>query len=124
MRRCLIACIVCSFGFFLLTACGHSVQYGDVLAPSDGTLFDRAKEAFQSNRIDVAAMTLQTMLNTYPDSEHAEEARRILKRIANLRCSPSLSGAEPITMNPSGYCENQTVPFGTLHTDQRLTTND
>ena len=35
----------------------------------DKVLFDRAMDAMKHNRFDVARMTLQTLINTYPDSE-------------------------------------------------------
>ena len=34
----------------------------------DKVLFDRAMEAMKHNRFDVARMTLQTLIITYPDS--------------------------------------------------------
>src|SRR4029450_4434597 len=34
----------------------------------DKVLFDRAMDAMKHNRFDVARMTLQTLINTYPDS--------------------------------------------------------
>ena len=35
----------------------------------DKVLFDRAMDATKHNRFDVARMTLQTLINTYPDSK-------------------------------------------------------
>ena len=35
----------------------------------DKVLFDRAMDAMRHNRFDVSRMTLQTLINTYPDSE-------------------------------------------------------
>src|ERR1700738_3183799 len=35
----------------------------------DKVLFDKAMEAMRHNRFDVARITLQTLINTYPDSE-------------------------------------------------------
>jgi hypothetical protein len=34
--------------------------------------------AAEHHRLDVARMTLQTLVNTYPDSEYAAEAKRVL----------------------------------------------
>jgi outer membrane protein assembly factor BamD len=34
----------------------------------DKVLFDRAMDAMKHNRYDVARITLQTLINTYPDS--------------------------------------------------------
>jgi len=38
-------------------------------------LFDRALEALRKNRYDVARVTLQTLINTYPDSEYVARAK-------------------------------------------------
>ena len=41
----------------------------------DKVLFDRAMDAMKHNRFDVARMTLQTLINTYPDSEYIAHAK-------------------------------------------------
>ena len=41
----------------------------------DKVLFDRAMEALKHNRFDVARITLQTLINTYPDSEYIARAK-------------------------------------------------
>jgi len=41
----------------------------------DKVLFDRAMDAMKHNRFDVARMTLQTLINTYPDSEFIAKAK-------------------------------------------------
>jgi outer membrane protein assembly factor BamD len=41
----------------------------------DKVLFDRAMDAVKHNRFDVARMTLQTLINTYPDSEFIARAK-------------------------------------------------
>src|SRR6202140_2584421 len=38
-------------------------------------LFDRAMDAMKHNRFDVARITLQTLINTYPDSEYIARAK-------------------------------------------------
>jgi outer membrane protein assembly factor BamD len=40
----------------------------------DKVLFDKAMIAMKKNRFDVARLDLQTMLNTYPDSEYRMRA--------------------------------------------------
>jgi outer membrane protein assembly factor BamD (BamD/ComL family) len=89
----------CIAVLMLLTACGQPVRYGDSFTPPDKRLFDRALEAFQNNRIDVAAMTLQTLLNTYPDTSHAQESRRILWQIAQIRSGNSAVPSTPTTID-------------------------
>jgi len=41
----------------------------------DKVLFDRAMDAMKHNHFDVARMTLQTLINTYPDSEYIARAK-------------------------------------------------
>src|SRR6059058_567936 len=41
----------------------------------DKVLFDRAMDALKHNRFDVARLTLETLINTYPDSEFIARAK-------------------------------------------------
>jgi len=41
----------------------------------DKVLFDRAMDAMKHNKFDVARITLQTLINTYPDSEYVARAK-------------------------------------------------
>src|SRR5437588_7305923 len=41
----------------------------------DKVLFDRGMDAMKHNRFDVARMTMQTLINTYPDSEFVARAK-------------------------------------------------
>jgi outer membrane protein assembly factor BamD len=41
----------------------------------DKVLFDRSMDAMKHNKFDVARMTLQTLINTYPDSEFVARAK-------------------------------------------------
>jgi len=41
----------------------------------DKVLFDRAMDALKHNKYDVARLTLQTLINTYPDSEYIARAK-------------------------------------------------
>src|ERR1700723_4733432 len=41
----------------------------------DKVLFDRAMDAMKHNRYDVARLSLQTLINTYPDSEFVARAK-------------------------------------------------
>src|ERR1700731_2488555 len=41
----------------------------------DKVLFDRAMDAMKHNRFDVARITMQTLINTYPDSEYIARAK-------------------------------------------------
>src|SRR6267154_1386383 len=44
----------------------------------DKVLFDRGMDAMKHNRFDVARLTLQTLINTYPDSEFIARAKLAL----------------------------------------------
>src|SRR5664280_465870 len=41
----------------------------------DKVLFDRAMDAMKHSKFDVARVTLQTLINTYPDSEYIARAK-------------------------------------------------
>jgi len=41
----------------------------------DKVLFDKAMDSMHRNRFDVARLTLQTLINTYPDSEYISRAK-------------------------------------------------
>src|SRR6266702_1163502 len=41
----------------------------------DKVLFDKAMDAMRHNRFDVARLTLETLINTYPDSEYIARAK-------------------------------------------------
>jgi outer membrane protein assembly factor BamD len=51
----------------------------------DETLFQRAMDAVETNHFTAAHLTLETLINTYPDSEYSDKARLALQdpRIAN-----------------------------------------
>jgi outer membrane protein assembly factor BamD len=64
----------------LLTAACTNKKVNNPLAnvgskQPDKVLFDRAMDAMKHNRFDVARMTLQTLINTYPDSEYIARAK-------------------------------------------------
>ena len=41
----------------------------------DKVLFDRALDALKHNKFEVARLSLQTLINTYPDSEYIARAK-------------------------------------------------
>lgn len=64
----------------LLTAACSNKKVNNPLAnvgskQPDKVLFDRAMDAMKHNKFDVARMTLQTLINTYPDSEYIARAK-------------------------------------------------
>jgi outer membrane protein assembly factor BamD len=66
--------------FFLLVSCGGrnvettSPDAGDLDEP-DRVLFERATSDLERNKLAVARLTLQTLINTYPDSEYLPQAK-------------------------------------------------
>ncbi len=61
-----------------LVGCHHKVQNPIANVNSkqpDKVLFDRAMDAMNHGRYDVARMSLQTLINTYPDSEYIARAK-------------------------------------------------
>jgi outer membrane protein assembly factor BamD len=59
-------------------------------AEPDKILYDRSVEDIKNKRFDVARLTLQTLLNTYPDSEYLPEAKLA---IADSYYQEGVSGA-------------------------------
>ena len=77
-RRILIAVVLAST-LLLIAGCRHNnvqnpIANVDSKQP-DKVLFDRAMVAMKKGKYDVARMTLQTLINTYPDSEFLARAK-------------------------------------------------
>ena len=83
--------------FCCLTACSN--QNGPELRPKhhDLVLFERAPTARQQKRFTVANLTLQTLINTYPESEYSDRARPMLKDPGVDRCGAGFSNT-PMTL--------------------------
>ena len=77
MRKFLILAL-----FFLLVGCGGKKAAvdspGNNLDEPDRVLFDRAQTDLGKHRLTVARLTLQTLINTYPDSEYLPQAKYAL----------------------------------------------
>jgi len=56
-----------------LAACAPVTEIG--FRNPDEALFDRGMDAVRQNRCSVARLTLETLLNTYPDSSYADRAK-------------------------------------------------
>ncbi len=72
--------IVVLLGVLALTAACTNKKVNNPLAnvgskQPDKVLFDRAMDALKHNRYDVGRLTLQTLINTYPDSEFIARAK-------------------------------------------------
>ncbi len=78
MRRNL-SFVVLGLLLFLTVACTNKKSVNPLAnvgsKQPDKVLFDRAMDAMKHNRFDVSRMTLQTLINTYPDSEFIARAK-------------------------------------------------
>jgi len=77
MRRLLI---VPALGLAMLLAGCHHAKVTNPIAnvnskQPDKVLFDRSMDAMKKGKYDVARLTLQTLINTYPDSEFVARAK-------------------------------------------------
>ena len=66
--------------FFLLVSCGGKNVATDPADASDldepdRVLYERASSDLERNKLAVARLTLQTLINTYPDSEYLPQAK-------------------------------------------------
>src|SRR3954462_2595715 len=63
----------------IATGCHHSKVTNPIAdinsKQPDKVLFDRAMDAMKSRKYDVARLSLQTLINTYPDSEYLSRAK-------------------------------------------------
>lgn len=70
--------VLCLGGLVLLAACGRSPYdnpIGTSSAQPDKVLFDRAIVDIEKHKYELARLTLQTLINTYPDSEYIAKAK-------------------------------------------------
>ncbi|HJX01476.1 MAG TPA: outer membrane protein assembly factor BamD [Terriglobales bacterium] len=72
--------LVVALGMAMLVAGCHHNKVNNPIANVDSkqpdkVLFDRAMEAMKKGKYDVARITLQTLINTYPDSEFIARAK-------------------------------------------------
>ncbi|HET9409187.1 MAG TPA: outer membrane protein assembly factor BamD [Candidatus Sulfotelmatobacter sp.] len=78
MSRRILTFVFVSFLLFT-TACTNKKSVNPLAnigsKQPDKVLFDRAMDAMKHNRFDVARITLETLINTYPDSEYIARAK-------------------------------------------------
>jgi outer membrane protein assembly factor BamD len=78
MRRTLTTVLLIVLALGLAACSNKRVQnpMGDLDSKQpDKVLFDNAMEALKKNKFDVARLSLQTLINTYPDSEYIARAK-------------------------------------------------
>jgi outer membrane protein assembly factor BamD len=85
--------------FFLLLSCGGKKVATNAptttLDEPDRTLFDRAMKDLNKNKFTVGRLALQTLINTYPDSEYMPQAKYAMaESFFKESSSSSLSQAE------------------------------
>lgn len=78
-RGCRLACLgACAALLLASMGCGRS-PYDNPIANNsqqpDKILFDKAVENIERHRYELARITLQTLINTYPDSEYIAKAK-------------------------------------------------
>jgi outer membrane protein assembly factor BamD len=76
-RVLLVALMVSTIGF---VGCTSNKKVNNPIAnvnskQPDKVLYDRAMDALKHNKYDVARLSLQTLINTYPDSEYVARAK-------------------------------------------------
>jgi outer membrane protein assembly factor BamD len=84
--------------FLLLSCHGKKVATGappSTLDEPDRVLFERAGRDMQKSRFTVSRLTLQTLINTYPDSEYLPQAKYMMaESFYREESSASLTQAE------------------------------
>lgn len=84
------------------TACfNHGPRQVESKGP-DRVLFDRATKAMQEKRFTVANLTLQTLVNTFPNSQYADPATLMLQDPQIARCGEEISYT-PSLCEPEGH---------------------
>ncbi|HKR84066.1 MAG TPA: hypothetical protein VJS37_07800 [Terriglobales bacterium] len=84
---------------FSLTACANQ-NSSKATKGRDAILFERATTAVQQKKFDVARITLQTLVATYPDSEYANRAKQMLRDPRIAGC-----GEDGFSNTPVSDCE-------------------
>jgi len=79
MRRTMVGLLWAAVAFSLLSGCARRKKYENPITTNssqpDKVLFDRAIADVERSRFEVARLTLQTLINTYPDSEYIAKSK-------------------------------------------------
>jgi len=93
--------------FFKLWSKSRERQTVDLAGPTDSAcspdeeLYKGAKTAIADGQLDVANLTLRTLLNTYPDSEYAAEAKALLASPQISKCGEGLVNPRTCNRHPA-----------------------
>lgn len=75
LRAAAVVCLMLMAG--VLSSCLH-FQAEEFSGSPDKILFNRAADAIDDQKYDVGRLMLETLINTYPDSEYAAKAKELL----------------------------------------------
>src|SRR5689334_13095358 len=83
--------------FCTLPACSNQNAPEPRSKHHDRILFEKATTAVQQKQFALANLTLQTLVNTYPESEYVDRAKHMLQDPRIARCSGGFSNT-PVTL--------------------------
>jgi outer membrane protein assembly factor BamD (BamD/ComL family) len=102
----LVAVLLC----LLMTGCSRWPDAEVSSTQHDKLLFDYAMSAVEQGRYSVANLTLQTLINTYPDSEYASKAKEVLDDPRIAPCGESFaSSPQCIDRRVDNYSQSPAV---------------
>ena len=85
----LMAALLC----VLMMGCSRWPDAEVSSAQHDKLLFEHAMSAVEQGRYHVANLTLQTLINTYPDSQYVTKAKEVLDDPRIARCGESFTSS-------------------------------
>lgn len=85
----MVAALLCG----LMMGCGRWPDPEVSSTQHDKLLFEHAMSALEQGRYRVANLTLQTLINTYPDSEYASKAKEMLDDPRIAPCGESFNSS-------------------------------
>ena len=97
LKRRTVGIVVIAALFCVMTACVKEPREVSPKQPDKG-LFEHALSAIEHSRFDVAHITLQTLVNTYPNSKYASKARRLLADPRIAKCPEGWT-------TPADFCD-------------------
>jgi hypothetical protein len=109
-RRWHTVSLVAAFLYLLMMGCGNWPDAEVSTTQHDKLLFDHAMSAVDQGRYGVANLTLQTLINTYPDSEYFSKAKEALDDPRIAPCGESFtSSPQCIDRRVGSYTQSPAV---------------
>jgi outer membrane protein assembly factor BamD (BamD/ComL family) len=90
MRK-LTGILILLMPLFCLPACSDQHERKLRSKSHDQILFERATIALHQKQFSVANLSLRTLVNTYPESEYAHQAKQMLQDPQIARCGEGFS---------------------------------